>query len=202
MVFEKNLEFFSRNPSFFQKNQTFERFKKTYYFSRVPRQVCYSLVKKIFRFRNWTNIVTAIRKYRVKNVFVEWKILLPFYILWLKIIIATNLTANKFQILMGFSQFWNAFTCFLTFSGKYLISLPLKNSFSRLYFTYLLVAHSLQRYHFTPLSFHPNIVSKDYNFNQILIVSNRLRLIRESSAKSFESHHLNWSWKHWWSQWK
>ena len=32
---------------FFQRKQIFECFEETYYFSRIPRQICYNLMKKI-----------------------------------------------------------------------------------------------------------------------------------------------------------
>ena len=36
---------------FFQKNLNFERFENSHYSSRVLRQICHNLVKKIFTFR-------------------------------------------------------------------------------------------------------------------------------------------------------
>ena len=44
---------FSKKPIYFiEKTLNFERFEKSYCFSRILRQIWYNLVKKIFMFRN------------------------------------------------------------------------------------------------------------------------------------------------------
>ena len=43
-----NLRFFSENPLFYWKNPNFERFEKSYYFSRIVRQIWYTLMGKKF----------------------------------------------------------------------------------------------------------------------------------------------------------
>ena len=46
-ILKKN-QFFSKDPSISSKKETiFERFEKSYYFSRILRQICYNLFKKI-----------------------------------------------------------------------------------------------------------------------------------------------------------
>ena len=53
--FEKKLMCFSeRNHHFILKNATFERFEKTFYFSRILRQICYNLVIKKIQGQNRT----------------------------------------------------------------------------------------------------------------------------------------------------
>ena len=44
----KKDQIFFKKPSFFQKNPNFERFEKSYYFSRILRQICDNLVIKKF----------------------------------------------------------------------------------------------------------------------------------------------------------
>ena len=56
--------FFEKAHLFSQKKTNFERFEKSYYSSRILRQICCNLVKKI-TFRN----VNAIGKHRVKKTF-------------------------------------------------------------------------------------------------------------------------------------
>ena len=66
--FWKKFKFFSKNLSIFSKKApNFERFEKSYYFSRILRQICYNLVKKFSPSERWTNIVNAIGKHRVKK---------------------------------------------------------------------------------------------------------------------------------------
>ena len=72
------------NPSICSKILNFERFDKSYYFSRILQQICYNLVKKKFTFRREQTAdfgVYAIGKYRVKKVAFafERKILLSYY---------------------------------------------------------------------------------------------------------------------------
>ena len=44
---KKIQDFFSKNPSIFLKTTSnFERFEKSYYLSRILRQICYNLMKK------------------------------------------------------------------------------------------------------------------------------------------------------------
>ena len=56
-----------KKPSILKKNPIFERFEKSYYFSRILQQICYHSVKKVSRSETATNIVNAIRKHRVKK---------------------------------------------------------------------------------------------------------------------------------------
>ena len=59
--FEK-IQVFSEKekPIHFFKNPNFESFEKSYYFSRILRQMCYNLVKK--RERNWQNRVKKLSR--------------------------------------------------------------------------------------------------------------------------------------------
>ena len=44
----KKIDFFLRKThTLFKKNPSFERFEKSYYFSRILRQFCYNLIKKL-----------------------------------------------------------------------------------------------------------------------------------------------------------
>ena len=44
--FEKIQVFFAKPVHFFKKDRIFERFEKSYYFSHILRQICYSVDKK------------------------------------------------------------------------------------------------------------------------------------------------------------
>ena len=53
----KKIKFFSKNPCVFsKKDPNFERFEKSYYFSRILRQICCNLVTKISRPETRTNL--------------------------------------------------------------------------------------------------------------------------------------------------
>ena len=53
----KNFKF--KNPSIFPKKPNFERFKNSYFFSRILRQICYNLFQKIFTFRNLKKVANV-----------------------------------------------------------------------------------------------------------------------------------------------
>ena len=63
----ENQVFFLKNLCFFKKK--FQRFEKSYWFSRILRQICDNLVKN----------VNVIDKIEWKNVRVEQKIFITYY---------------------------------------------------------------------------------------------------------------------------
>ena len=66
--FRKNSNFFSKNPSILFKKPNFERFEKSYCFSRILRQLCYNWMKKIhLNNRCWLFYASSIGKHRVKK---------------------------------------------------------------------------------------------------------------------------------------
>ena len=68
---KKSFFFFEKPIYFFKKDPNFERFEKSYYFSRILRQICYNLVKKCLHVQKREQTcrcrVNAIGNHRVKK---------------------------------------------------------------------------------------------------------------------------------------
>ena len=76
----QNSNLIPKKPFFFQKILFLYVFGKSYYFSRILRQICFNLVMKTFQIQNILDIWTfSIRKQTLKKSRVEWMIFLPYY---------------------------------------------------------------------------------------------------------------------------
>ena len=88
--FWKIQDFFRKTHLLLKKNPNCERFEKFYYFSRILRQICYNLLKKMtfthVNNRCWLVYASSIDKHRVKNAPI-WEEDFAFHIL--------NMTQNK-----------------------------------------------------------------------------------------------------------